>query len=1501
MDTENASDPLQKLGAAIKTPIADLNPELLDSASRAVRGVVTITWPYSFVKGTFSFILAEPDYRLRRNKGQVRINLIGASAKAASESGLSSSDEVLVSLGSAEWEPEQVKKRQSLPGAGIDWQLKFSEKLLLQVTLAETGETKLITVDHHSPAEPEPRIETPLIETDHVEDLPTESLETLTPPSKRHIARLKDDEFESPAFIKRARMSYGSLFEDGYDIFEDDGGVRGRGRKRSRFGRESGAWKYTSQSPSPEPASPQNRDSSPPRPDMTDEGCQTIEIDFRVPSPIHMETHLGVNVEEVQKSPNLTIGEERVAQTRHGMVDHGIQGTFHSEWPTAPSVPLQSFDPGDGLPSNGPELPPFQHPDHFHTGNNDFHQSWDPRSVELPPTSYPHTTEQPLPNDFVGEYDGQRPDRLGIMRSESRTRSPSEPSNLAIDPAEHNLHVELPADEHNYPIQGLSQSTAYPPLELENEEQTSSNLEGAHLDYPPSYLDGNRPFSQEAMGVGTTTFGHGVSVPAEAGSSLWTTINDPPETTAASSADRLGSTEGESIDNAVVIDESDSDEGPPPQTAAEDTVMEGDADDLDTYEGADAEDEVDAEYSEDEGPEYEADEIGGDYDTRNYTAPDDDEDDSHDDDLRPHHLEPEFDDGRSWEGEGDDDEIEDEDADNPEYESEYEMDEDDAELQPPRQPISQATQVIDLISSSEDESEDDEVNQPQPPSNLTNDTVPQIQKEPIPTRMLAQETRRDESIESEEDEDDEAEVDEQSDDVEEEEEEEEEEEDEENDEMQDDISAHSSDEVESEQPVMKNNGMGEFQEEREVVAESFEDENGDEDAVMSSNVESQPVDSSSIQEKDDADDSTRDVEANQDEILAPQTAAEGLEILSRVVEDESKANAGSAELITTQDDVVTPSIPPEGDESSTDHAQGVVKQGEHEAQDTQQDEEPVELVSTLPDSISDLQPMEIDEDRQAKVDAPSSPPLTHSSIHRPADERTMVVAIQETITSTESQIPAGQLPTPQDTHVKEDAIVLESSADVLMEVDAHSEANNAARPAEDTTHDISFSTQQSFNVEESSTIVEDALVHVERQHVESTSTSRQQTPVEENAEDSMPHNQLLVSPGLSFQTQVAVDETPQASFIESTSKITSQPEARSDAHLDLEADTNGADVSFTTQMDEELQASILEYSQEFEDVAHMETPNEHEIGDESEDYDDEANTTDNEDESHLDSEIQHLASRGPSPELGTDIQEQQGFRQAISTEGVDTPEQLSQVDPSVQLARAANASKRQSKQHDIVKSTNANGKKPTENSKAAVEDPSVQLARASFNKAEEESNSMTAAKLKLVRHLRDELPDCTSLKVIRQHLQKKLSVIAIAMMQPPDPQRAKGGPREFMMSFTITDYSIGPYSVVDVQLYRPHKETLPIVKAGDAVLLRNFTVVSIHNKGFGLRTNDESSWAVFDQEGEPPQIKGPPVEYNEKEITYVTHLRTWFNLLDEKAREKLERANKKIIDAGRSK
>lgn len=115
------------------TPIAQLNPYLPDQDERVVRGEVTITWPYNSVTQTTAFLLAEPDIRLRRAKGQVRIELHGPSAKAFSACGIGAGDEVLFSLKGAEWAKDESPGR--VPGARLDWQLLFNQKLALQVCI----------------------------------------------------------------------------------------------------------------------------------------------------------------------------------------------------------------------------------------------------------------------------------------------------------------------------------------------------------------------------------------------------------------------------------------------------------------------------------------------------------------------------------------------------------------------------------------------------------------------------------------------------------------------------------------------------------------------------------------------------------------------------------------------------------------------------------------------------------------------------------------------------------------------------------------------------------------------------------------------------------------------------------------------------------------------------------------------------------------------------------------------------------------------------------------------------------------------------------------------------------------------------------------------------------------------------------------------------------------------------------------------------------------------
>ena len=111
-------------------PIALLNPSL-DTSKSFVQGIVTLVWPYSSSNQYTSILVVEPDFRLRRKQGQVRISFKGRTARAVAKSGLTSGDEVLVALTHAKW--LQAENNAATPGRGVDWELQFGRHVILQV------------------------------------------------------------------------------------------------------------------------------------------------------------------------------------------------------------------------------------------------------------------------------------------------------------------------------------------------------------------------------------------------------------------------------------------------------------------------------------------------------------------------------------------------------------------------------------------------------------------------------------------------------------------------------------------------------------------------------------------------------------------------------------------------------------------------------------------------------------------------------------------------------------------------------------------------------------------------------------------------------------------------------------------------------------------------------------------------------------------------------------------------------------------------------------------------------------------------------------------------------------------------------------------------------------------------------------------------------------------------------------------------------------------------
>ncbi|TLD21177.1 hypothetical protein PspLS_08833 [Pyricularia sp. CBS 133598] len=314
MDAPSAINRPETLAAGVATPITQLAPGLSDQDSRVVRGEVTVVWPYSLIRKSFAFVIAEPDVRLRDSNGQIRLQVDGAIAKLVAESGLESGDEILLSLAGAGWAPNTYETR--IPGSCSSWQLEYTQKITLEIKSSFTEDTKILDVTNPPSTETDAAPEPPIVEAPSEDSPLAEEEPSVTSP----VQQLSNVEFHSPAFIKRARLSYGSLFEPDHDPFaEDDGGVKGKGRKRARFGRYSASWRYASHTPSPEPSeagveedpeagvaagiqdSPSAAASAlkSSEPSMVDEGCQVFEsnlvpdeadIDRQVASPAEKPT-----------------------------------------------------------------------------------------------------------------------------------------------------------------------------------------------------------------------------------------------------------------------------------------------------------------------------------------------------------------------------------------------------------------------------------------------------------------------------------------------------------------------------------------------------------------------------------------------------------------------------------------------------------------------------------------------------------------------------------------------------------------------------------------------------------------------------------------------------------------------------------------------------------------------------------------------------------------------------------------------------------------------------------------------------------------------------------------------------------------------------------------------------------------------------------------------------------------------------------------------------------
>jgi hypothetical protein len=226
-------------------PIAELRPELPELDSKCIKAVVSLVWPYSSAQREFALLLAEPDFRLRLKKGQTRVRFTKSCAKAIASTGIGIGDTVILGLQGVQF----VEKDAGIttPGRSIDWELAFSQTLVVQI-LRDGNEIANLSIVNATPTP----AQSPARRKPH-------ATPTQTPLKSSSLQLGEGPRWSSPAFLKRSRLSDGPFFETGHDPLAANEDAHDKKRRRKSY-KDWNVWTYSKRTPSPEKEDPAQED-----------------------------------------------------------------------------------------------------------------------------------------------------------------------------------------------------------------------------------------------------------------------------------------------------------------------------------------------------------------------------------------------------------------------------------------------------------------------------------------------------------------------------------------------------------------------------------------------------------------------------------------------------------------------------------------------------------------------------------------------------------------------------------------------------------------------------------------------------------------------------------------------------------------------------------------------------------------------------------------------------------------------------------------------------------------------------------------------------------------------------------------------------------------------------------------------------------------------------------------------------------------------------------------
>ncbi|KAK3115976.1 hypothetical protein LTR53_004148 [Teratosphaeriaceae sp. CCFEE 6253] len=224
-------------------PIQSLSPGDAPPSDVSIRGIITLSWPYSSSTQQCALLIADPDFRLRNQKGQVRVRFKGEAAAAVAKAHAGIGDEIVLQLQGASWVQDGVAAKT--PGRSVDGELSFSRRLGL--TIARLAGDVTVRVDAPTPPRSPPKATEPVIDSTPLPKSTRDLRWNLDGPGSIPI-------YSSPAFAKRQRLSSSPFASPAYDFLHGiDGNLEDEQpnkKLRTSFG-GVGQWRYAAKSPSP--------------------------------------------------------------------------------------------------------------------------------------------------------------------------------------------------------------------------------------------------------------------------------------------------------------------------------------------------------------------------------------------------------------------------------------------------------------------------------------------------------------------------------------------------------------------------------------------------------------------------------------------------------------------------------------------------------------------------------------------------------------------------------------------------------------------------------------------------------------------------------------------------------------------------------------------------------------------------------------------------------------------------------------------------------------------------------------------------------------------------------------------------------------------------------------------------------------------------------------------------------------------------------------------------